>query len=73
MADRASSIHRKLASLIARQSRRVHTFAQPCIALRRDGGDSLPVEYRLITGPRVIGPVARGLTDPARNLREQSR
>ena len=52
---------------------RVHTFTQPCTASRRDRGDSLPVEYRLITGPRVIGPVARDLNDATRNLIEQGR
>ena len=53
--------------------RRVHTFTQPCTASRRDGGDSLPLEYRLITGPRVIGPVARDLNDATRNLIQQGR
>ena len=42
-------------------------------ASRRDGGDSLPLEYRLITGPRVIGPVARDLNDATRNLIQQGR
>ena len=43
----------------------------PCTASRRDGGDSLP--HRLITGPRVIGPVARDLNDATRNLIQQGR
>ena len=34
---------------------------------------SLPLEYRLITGPRVIGPAARDLNDATRNLIEQGR
>ncbi len=33
----------------------------------------LPLEYRLITVPRVIGPVARDLNDAARNLIQQGR
>ena len=53
--------------------KRVHTFTQPCTASRRDGGDSLPLEYRLITGPRVIGPVARDLNEATRNLIQQGR
>ena len=53
--------------------RRVHTFTQPCTASRSNGGDSLPLEYRLITGPRVIGPVARDLNDATRNLIQQGR
>ena len=44
------------------------TDTQPCTASWRDGGDSLPVQYRLIAGPRVISPVARDLNDATRNL-----
>ena len=66
-------ISRRWASRIARQAGGVHTFTQPCTASWRDGGDSLPVEYRLITDPRVIGPVARDLNDATRNLIQQGR
>ena len=31
---------------------RVHSFTRPCIAPRRDRDHSLPVQYRLIAGPR---------------------